>query len=207
MEINFFSIITLIMLAAWIIQALRVALTQKKFTRKSILNFLASACLIIGAVGVFGSDLIATAGIDLPKSFEWPVGSTNNAIKLPDGTIVVPLEQTARIQVYEPSLEFQRGWHIDAGGGVFKLVPDSGDSFYIYTFKNSMKYLYDTSGSLLSSEEYSESYAEVNSQTINVSIPTPFYLWIFTNSVFSWIVGLIGLLLLIVTGEAISKKA
>ena len=206
MEINFFSTITLVMLAVWILLALRIVLTQRKFTWKSILNFIASACLIIGAVGIFGSDLTAYARGSFSKSFEWPIGSTNTAIELANGTIVVPLEPTGRIQVYDPSLEFQRGWHIDAGGGVFKLVPADGDTFYVYTARNAMKYLYDTNGVLQSSEEHSGSYADVISQTINVSIPTPFYLLIFTKPTYSWIVGLMGLLLLFITGEAFTKK-
>ncbi len=207
MEINFFSILTLMLLAVWIVQALFIVFTQKKFTWKSMLNFIASACLIVGALGVFGTDLSANAGLGFSNSFEWPIGSASGAIKLSDGTIIVPHKPAGRIQVYNQSLEFQHGWHIDAGGGVFKLVPADDNSFHVYTLRNGMKYLYDTNGSLLSSEQYSGSYSEVTSPTINVSIPTPFYLMVFTNPLYSWVVGLIGLLLLFITGEAFTKTA
>ena len=206
MEINFHSILTLTMLAVFIVLAIRIALAQKIFTWKSTLNFIASACLIIGALGIFGSDLTAYTRGSFSKSFEWPIGNVNYAIELSDGTIVIPLKPTGRIQVYDPALEFQRGWHIDAGGGTFKLVPADDSSFYVYTARNAMKYLYDTNGVLQSSEEYSGSYADVISQTIQVSIPTPFYLLIFTKPTYSWIVGLMGLLLLFITGEAFTKK-
>ncbi len=207
MEINFFSILTLILLVVWIVQALFIVFKQKKFTWKSILNFIASACLIVGALGVFGTDLSANAGLAFSKSFEWPIGSTSGAVELSDGMMIVPYEPAGRVQVYNQSLEFQRGWHIDAGGGVLKLVPADENSFYVYTLRNGMKYQYDTNGSLLSSEQYSESFSEVISPTINVSIPTPFYLMVFTNPLYSWVVGLIGFLLLLVTGEAFTKVA
>ena len=194
------------MLAVWIILALRIVLSQRKFTWKSMLNFIASACLIIGALGIFGSDLSAYARGSISKSFEWPIGNVSNAIELSDGTIVVPLEPTGRIQVYGPSLEFQRSWHVDADGGTFKLVPADDSSFYVYAARNGMKYLYEINGTLLSSEEHSESYSDVISQTISVSIPTPFYLLIFTKPIYSWVVGLMGLLLLFITGEAFTKR-
>jgi hypothetical protein len=207
MEINFFSVLTLLLLAVWIIQALFIVFTQKKFSWRSVLNFVASACMIVGALGVFGTDLSANAGLGFSKSFEWPIGSASGAVKLSDGTIIVPHGPTGRIQVYNQDLEFQRGWHIDAGGGVFKLVPADENSFYIYTLRNGMEYQYDADGSLLSSEQYTGSYSEVISPAFSVSIPTPFYLMVFTNPLYSWVVGLIGLLLILITGEAFTKAA
>lgn len=206
MDISFPSIITLIVLAGWIIYALAIAFSQRKFTWITIINIFASTCLVVGALGFLGLMLSADTGLGLPNSFEWPIGNAGGALELSDGTVIIPHEPSGRIQVYNQSLEFQLGWHINASGGDFKLIPASGNLFYVYTVRNDMKYLYDTNGSLLMSERYYGSYPDETSLTINVSIPTPFYLLVFAYPFASFSVAMIGILILLITRRARVKK-
>jgi hypothetical protein len=202
MQLNFFSLLTLIMLAVWIIQSVRIVLSQKGFTMKTILNFIASACLIIGAVGFFGSALSSSGSLGALQSFEWPIGSTNAALRYPDGRIVVPHEPSGRVQVYDRSLHFIRGWSVNAGGGLFKLFPAQKNTFYIFTARGNKKFHYDLNGNMLSSQRYSDSeWSKNSSELVSVSIPTPFYLWVFTHPFASWFVGVFGMFLLHKTGE------
>lgn len=195
------------MLSLWIIQALRIAFSQQKISLKSGLNFIASACLIIGAVGFFGSGLSASGGLNfLPKTFEWPIGEADGAIINPDGTIIVPHEPSGRIQIYNKSLEYQRGWSIETGGGSFKLQPAENGNFFIYTARGDYKYLYDIHGSLLKAEKYQGDYPKDSSASCRVSIPTPFYLKVFTHPFASWFVAAIGMGLLYITGFGRSRK-
>jgi hypothetical protein len=193
MKLNFFSILTLISLAVFIIAAGRSILSQKGFNRKSILNFLASACIIIGAMGFFGPSL--SSSLDGLTSFEWPVGSTNAALRYPDGSIVVPHEPSGRVQIYDRSLHFIRGWSVNAGGGSFKLFPAEKNTFYLFSARGRQKFHYDLNGNILSSQSYSGSYPEDSSSLVRVSIPTPFYLLVFTHPIASWFVGAFGILL------------
>lgn len=194
------------MLAVWIIQAVRLAFSQKGFTWKTVLNFLASACLIVGAVGFFGLALSATAGLGLSKSFEWPIGNTDSALKYFDGSIVVPHEPSGRVQIYDQSLQFVRGWPVSAGGGSFTLFPAEESTFYIFTARGGMKYHYDLNGHLISSQKYSGSYPKDSPQLVSVSIPTSVYLQVFTHPFASWFVAALGMLLLFITGEVRGKK-
>jgi hypothetical protein len=193
MKLNFSSILTLAMLAVFIITAGRSMLSQKGFNRKSILNFLASACIIIGAMGFFGSSL--SSSLDGLTSFEWPVGSTNAALRYSDGSIVVPHEPSARVQIYDRSLHFIRGWSVDAGGGSFKLFPAENNTFYLFTARGKKKLHYDLNGNMLSSQSYAGSYPEDRSELVSVSIPTPFYLLVFTHPIAAWFVVAFGILL------------
>jgi hypothetical protein len=206
MKLNFISILILLILAVWIIQAIKIVFSQKGFTWKSGLNFLASACLIIGAVGFFGSALSATTTLGPSQSFEWPIGNTDAALKCQDGTIVVPHEPSGRVQIYDQSLQFIRGWSVSASGGSFKLFPANDSTFFIYTARGNMKYHYDLNGNLLSSQKYSGSYPKDSPETVSVSIPTPFYLQVFTHPFASWFVAVFGMLLLFITGEARKKN-
>ncbi len=206
MELNFFSTLILIMLGVWIIQALRLAFSQKEFTWKSALNFIASACLIVGAVGFFGSALSATAGLGTSPSFEWPIGSTDKALEYPNGNIVVPHEPSGRVQIYDKSLQFIRGWSVKASGGSFKLFPAENSTFYMFTARGDMKYHYDLNGKLLSSEKYSGSYPADSTELVSISIPTPLYLQVFTHPFASWFVAAFGMFLLFITGEARGQK-
>jgi hypothetical protein len=193
MKLNFSSILTLAMLAVFTIAAGRIVLSQKGFNRKSILNLIASACIIIGAMGFFGTSL--SSSLDGFISFEWPVGSTSAALVYPDGSIVVPHEPSGRVQIYDRSFHFIRGWSVNAGGGSFKLFPAKKNTFYLFTARRNQKFHYDLNGNILSAQNYSGSYPEDSPRLVRVSIPTPFYLWIFTHPIVSWFVGGFGILL------------
>lgn len=195
------------MLFIWIVQTLKIIVSQKKITLKTTVNYIASACLLIGAVGFFGSALSATGGLDfLPNTFEWPVGNADGVLIYNDGTTIVPHDSSGRIQIYNKSLDFQRGWHVPAGGGVFTLFPADNSNFYVYTARGDRKYLYDIYGTLLSSETYSGKYPHNNPDSNSISIPTPFYLKVFTHPFASWFVIAIGGLLLYFTGETNKHK-
>lgn len=206
MELNFFSILVSIMLAIWIIQTIKLALSQKGFTWKTILNFIASACLIVGAVGFFGSALSSTAGLGFKQSFEWPIGDANGALKLANGNIVVPHEPSGRVQVYDNSLNYLRGWSISAAGGSFQLYPADSSTFFIFTARGDMEYKYDLQGNLISSKKYSGAYPKSSQETFNVTIPASFYLKVFTHPSAAWFVAAFGMFLLFITGEARGQK-
>jgi hypothetical protein len=193
MKLNFSSILTLAMLAVFIITAARSVLSQKGFNRKSILNFLASVCIIIGAMGFFVPSL--SSSLDGLISFDWPVGSTSTALRYPDGSIVVPHEAYGRVQIYDRSLHFIRGWSVNARGGSFKLFPAERNTFYLFSARGNQKFHYDLNGNILSSQNYSGSYPENSSSLVRVSIPTPFYLLTFTHPIASWFVLAFGILL------------
>ncbi len=199
MNLNFFTIMILLMLLVWIVQATNIAFSQRNLTWKAILNFVASGCLVIGALGFFGSALSATGGLNwLPQSFEWPIGTASGALTKPDGTVIVPHTPSGRIQVYDKDLSFQRGWFINAEGGTFKLLPSDGNSFYVLTARGNHSYLYDVHGSLLTHENYQAGAYSVATDTGEcVTVPTPFYLLVFAHPFVSWIVAAIGMFLAI----------
>lgn len=198
MELNLFTILIALMLAVWIIQAIGIALSERSFSWKTGLNFLASACLITGATGFFGTALSAAGGLNwLPSSFEWPVGSAENVLVTADGSHIVPLTPSGRIQIYSRDRKFERGWTVDAGGGTFKLLPAGKNDVFVYTARGSMKYHYDIYGRLLSSEKYDpQGYSDLEKAGIIVEIPTPFYLMVFTHPFAAWLAAAAGMLLL-----------
>lgn len=192
------------MLLVWIVQAARIALSQRHyFTWKAILNFVASGCLVIGATGFFGSALSATGGLKwLPESFEWPIGIASGVLTTPDGSVIVPHIPSGRIQIYNKDLSFRKGWFVDAGGGTFKILPSDGKDFYVITARGNHKYLYSINGCLLSHEIYQAGgYSRIPRTGGSVLIPTPFCLMVFVHPFASWVVAAIGMLLLFLTGE------
>ncbi|WP_148212636.1 hypothetical protein [Hahella chejuensis] len=197
MELNFSSIIILVLLTAVIAQAISIVFSQKGFTWKTILNFLASACVIVGAVGFFGPALSSISGLGASQSFEWPIGNTDKALEYPDGYLVVPHEPSGRVQLYNHSLQFIRGWQVKASGGPFKLFPAEDSTFYIFTARSRMKYHYDLDGNLLSSQKYTGPYPKDSVDLVSASIPTPIYLQAFTHPRTAWFVAVIGALLFI----------
>ena len=204
MTLDPITLIVLVMLLVWIVQALRILLSQKRFTWKAGLNMIASCCLIVGAVGFFGTFL----SMKLPNSFEWPVGQTDAAIILDDGTTIVPHEPSGRVQIYNDQLIFQRGWVVNGGGGPFKLTQGSDRNFYVHASRTDRTYLYDLNGNVLSTENLkSGQYSKISAASNRVEVLTPFYLKLFTSPIGPWLVAAFGMFLLFLTGEGRGKKA
>ena len=186
------------MLAVWVVQAIRFAFAERDSKRGLVLRFVASACLLAGALGFFGSALSSLGGLNfLPPSFEWPNYGSDAALKLPDGQFVVPHTATGRIQVYDLDLSFVRGWTIDADGGVFALAPSQDNRFFAYTARGNKRIEYDVSGNLLSSEYYRGPYPRKNDSHLNIELKVSPILWPFTNPIAAWLLGIVGLLLVV----------
>lgn len=192
MDFNFFSIFILVIFILWMVQVFNILFKQKSLSKRTLFNYIAATFLAIGAVGFFGSALSATAGRGKSETFEWPIGSAEGALELKDGTYIVPHTESGRIQVYSQSLDFIIGWYVKAGGGTYRLIPNDGNTFYVYTARGNMKYLYNTKGELLSSERYTDNYPKESPEAIKVWIPTPFYLLIFSSPFYPWLIGVIG---------------
>lgn len=203
MELNSHSVLILLMSFVWAFQILKIVFTQKGGTWKAIINLVASACLVVGAIGSFGPSLSANAGLSYPNKFEWPIGKTDSALKHPSGLFVVSHQPTGRIQIYDENLNFIRGWSVKTGRGIFQLHPLDESTFYAYVARGSMRYQFDLNGTLVSSYKYDDSYPypEKSNQLISVTIPTPVYLLLFAYPSLSFFVGACGMFLLFATGE------
>lgn len=182
-----------------------VFFSQKGFQLKSVVNRVAGVLLIVGAAGFFGTMAFSSANLETAK-FEWPIGTTLSAYPHTDNSYIVLHEPSGRIQIYDGSLKYIRGWGVNAYTGSFNLLPAEDDTFFIYTARGEMKYLYDLEGNLLSSEKYSDTFPYKKEHLEKLSIPTPFYLWGFTNPAKAWVLMILGFILLHITGRAERKK-
>lgn len=144
---------------------------------------LAKTFELVGILGFLSFFLASTGGLTwLPESFEWPIGRTDNVLVTSDETHVVRNSASSRVQIYDAELKYQRGWWIEAYGGVFKLVPVDEESFYVYTARGSQRYHYDHFGRLISADQYGPgTYSDVPDVGQYKAIPTPVYLRPFTH--------------------------
>jgi hypothetical protein len=145
--------------------------------------------MAIGAVGFFGAGFSALGGLNwLGQSFEWPVGYNGQILKLADGTYVVPLDHAGRVQVYDPDWRFRRSWAVDAGGGTFKVYSRDGKGIDVATARKSRHYVYTADGALQSQEEYPPGeYEPFPSGGVSAFVPTPWWGWVFTSPLYSWL--------------------
>lgn len=121
---HWFSIILILIIGGVWISApiLFIFQTGSKTALKYWLRIVGGSFMALGALGFFGCALSSSGGLSwLGPSFEWPVGSSDNVLVMPDHEYVVPVIAPGRIQVYGPDWKFLRGWHIDSGGGVFQI--------------------------------------------------------------------------------------
>ena len=192
----------------WVILAAAGPFSSRRATGpKRWLGRLASAFLVVGGIGFFGSALSAVGGLNwLPHSFEWPVGYATGVISTNNGLHLVPHTPSGRVQVYDSDWTFIRGWHVDAGGGTFKLVASEDNRIEVITARGDWHYVFSSEGQLLSKRTYSPAmYSSFPDEGASFFVPTAPWLWVFSHPFIAWGVAMIGMLMLGVT-DKIGKK-
>jgi hypothetical protein len=170
---------------------------SKEYRRGTRLNWIvwvAGFLIVLGALGFFGSALAATGTVRPAASFEWPAGYVQGVVVTSTG-YAVPLEPSGRIQIYDSSWRFLRGWQIDAGGGNFKILVTNPGSVEVFTARGRNHYTYTDAGELLGSVQYPEDYYAIPNGR-SVMVPTSPLLWVFSSPFSCWglvVIGALGL--------------
>ncbi len=156
--------------------------------------------MAIGGIGFFGSGVSALGGLNwLGPSFEWPVGYTTEAVTTKNALHIVPHTASGRVQIYDANWKFIRGWHVDASGGTFKLMSLSTNTVDVITARGQWHYVFDLNGGLVSKKSYApDSYSNFPDGGEFYIVPTPPWLWVFSNPFFSWGTAILGMILLII---------
>ncbi len=192
---NFFTIFILFILLSWLVPVIGFLSNKETSWWKAAIKFTGSAFIVVGVVGFLAPFLSVTGGLNwLSESFEWPIGASDNAVRLEGGNYVVPHIPSDRIQIYDENLVFVRGWFIDAGDGVFKLAPSEGSSFFVYTARGH-RHEFDILGNQISSTTYPGILDDAPSSNVNVDLDYAPYLWPFTHPFAAWLCAAVGLAL------------
>jgi hypothetical protein len=164
--------------------------------------------MLIGAAGFFGTMLSALDILKLPNSFEWPPGYVRGVVMTADNKHLVPLVPSGRIQMYDSQWHFVRGWHIDAGGGDFKVRSSQDGLIEVLTARGGHRYRYTENGDLISTTTLpeSESLYSFTDTGGSMVVPTSPLLWVFSSPLLSWLAVLIGMVGLFVTKKARGGK-
>lgn len=155
----------------------------------------AQGFLVVGGLGFFGCALSAVGGLNwLPHSFEWPAGYCKGVVSTPGGLRVVPHTASGRVQVYDSDWRFVRGWHVYAGGGVFKIVEASDVRIEVVTARGDWHYVFGIDGEQLSKQEYTpKQYSSFPDKGAPAVVPTAPWLWVFSSPFISWGVMMLGI--------------
>jgi hypothetical protein len=194
-------VLILLVLGVWVFVAIKQFLSARKQTGwNRWLGLIAPILLVIGGFGFFGSALSSEGGLNwLPETFEWPVGFATGVVATPDHFFVVPDSPSGRIQVYDSTWKFVRGWHVNAGGGMFRLYLSPDYQKNVVTARGKWHYIYSLQGHLLSKEEYGPAaYDSFPKEGRSYVVLTAPWLWVFTSPVYSWIAAMVGMVLLLV---------
>ena len=201
--------VLVLILGVWLFAALTNFLSARKEAGpRRFLLLVAPFFLALGAIGFFGSALSATGGLNwLPKSFEWPIGSADGILETTDHFFVVPHSPSGRVQIYDSRWKFVRGWHVEAGGGTFRLFLSELNRINVVTSRGQWHYVYTLEGALLSAKHYPlGSYDSFPEQGISHTVPTPLWLWTFTSPLYSWLAAMFGMLLLFLNDKIAPKS-
>ena len=177
--------------------------------RPRALVFAGCFLLVWGTIGGYSQSLSRSGGLNgLPRSWEWPVGSSDGVITMPDGTHVVPQIGPGRVQVYDSHWKFLRGWAIVSRGRDFKVIPTGPDRFDVFYYGSLWRKTYRLSGDLVASGTGPPGgYDGVPNMGQRHSFHTAPWLLVFVGSFSSWFVGLgVGVLALLQWWEARARS-
>lgn len=198
-------VIVLLIGSAFVGGSALIAYRSKAYTgKKRWLTTAGGICLAVGGLGFFATTLSGLGGLRwLSPTWEWPVSSARGIIVMPDGKHVIPLKSAGRIQVYDPTWKFLRGWHVDAAGGTFILRLFDTDKVEVITARRAMRYVYDSGGVLLSEQTYApQKYSDFWAPGQKAVVPTRWWWWPFTSPAHSWIIAVTGAILLFLAQSA-----
>lgn len=166
--------------------------------RKDLVEVPALILVMIGSAGCFAHALSCAGAFNwLPPSFEWPIGYASGILTMPDGTHVVPHEPSGRVQIYDRDWHFLRGWRVEAYGGVFKLLPAADGNIEVLTARGDHRYRFRPNGELIASDVYPpEDYSSFPDRGTSAFVPTPIWLWVFSDPFYSWCAAVVGGILL-----------
>jgi hypothetical protein len=148
-----------------------------------------------GALAFFGQGISAVGGLNwLPPSFEWPAGHVNGVLTTDDGRHIVLIQGAGRIQVYDSSWRFLRGW--PAGTALKLRLLEDGTVEALS--KGLRGFVFDLHGKLISQRVYGvrEMVDLENSlpRGDRIFVPTSPWLYAFSSPFFGWLVGVVGML-------------
>ena len=157
--------------------------------------FAGSILMFLGGIGWFGSSLSAYGGLDwLPSSFEWPVGTSDRVITMPDGEHVVPVISSGRVQVYDRNLKFLRGWAVPSYGKPFKVRTAGNDRFEALYGTSVDTYLLN--GALVRHAAGQREECTLPSYGRRLCIPTSPWLLMYSGATTTWLMWALGMAVL-----------
>jgi hypothetical protein len=143
--------------------------------------FLGGLMFVVGVIGLVAPTFWLKM---LSPTDEYPAGWVDGVITTENGQRVVPLTHVGRLQVYDAEWNFLRGWFIGpGGGGAVALRPLKNDNFEVLTARGNYRYVFNTSGELISTGTYPGKDFPLSSGESAV-VPTPWWLWVFAGPLY-----------------------
>jgi hypothetical protein len=166
---------------------------ERRMWRRCV-GTVASLLLVLGAVGFLGSAAAAIGTVPLGPGYEWPAGYAAHIATTAEGDYLVPLSICGRVQVYDAAWRFRRGWNVPALGKGFKVHENAQGEIEVATYARPKRYVYSSQGSLLREEPLTfAQYKNYPEGTIAAVVPTRWWLWEFSNPLYSWGTFMVGM--------------
>jgi hypothetical protein len=165
--------------------------------RARLVTYCLAASLAFYGFGSFFAQFLAASGAltVIGPSTEWPVGPVDHVAQDANGTLIVPLVPQGRVQIYDRSGRFVRGWFVQAAGGDFRITPTTDGHIAVHSARGHSRLVYSYEGVLVSrTPEDADAFGRLEPRgELQMTIPFNWLLWPLLGPAWAWITGALGL--------------
>lgn len=124
-----------------------------------LLKTLSLILFIIAGLNWFAPSLIRNTNL-IKSSTELPLAHLQGIVADQQGNVYLGIQFYQRIQLYDSTGTFQKGWFVNADGGIFRMKTNDLNQLEVATARTNLHYIFDQDGNILTLNENREAYSD-----------------------------------------------
>ncbi len=124
-----------------------------------LLKIISLTFFFIAGLNLFGPNLFKSINI-VQSTTELPLAHLRGIVVDQQGNIYLGSQFYGRIQMYDATGNFQKGWFIDTNGGLCRLKINEKNQLEVATARSNLHYIFDQNWNILSIHEDREAFID-----------------------------------------------
>ncbi len=124
-----------------------------------LLETISLILFIVAGLNWFAPSLIRNTKF-IQSSTELPLAHLQGIVADQQGNVYIGIQFYERIQLYDTTGNFQKGWFVNTAGGSFRLKMNELNQLEVATARTNLHYIFDQDGNIVALNENSDAYGD-----------------------------------------------